>query len=84
VDYLIKIYADFNNADEKGRIRLTNGSFNDLHVQKVELRDGLQVLLDDDDELTTIGILEFSKEETVWVAKIDWNKIDIRDTPNSE
>jgi hypothetical protein len=84
MDCLVRIFADFNNTDEKGRIRLTSGSFNDIHEQKVELRDGLQVLLDDNDELTAIGILEFSKEETVWVAKIDRDKIDEKGTRNSE
>jgi hypothetical protein len=69
-----KIFADFNNADEKGRVRLnTNGSINDL--KSIILRRGLPILLDDTDGLTCEAILEFSDEENMWVAVINWNDI---------
>ena len=69
-----KIFADFNNADEKGRVRLnTNGSINDL--KNIILRRGLPILLDDNDDLTCEAILDFSEEEDMWVAIINWNNI---------
>ena len=68
-----KIFADFNNTDIKGRVRLTTvGTLNDIREQNIELKEGLEVLIDDDDGLTTHGIVEFSEEENIWVAKIDW------------
>lgn len=67
-----KIFADFNNADRKGRIRLnTNGSLSDIKLLKIELIDGKKVMLDDDDGLATIGSLMFSEEERIWVVEID-------------
>jgi len=71
---LITLFADFNNADKEGRIRLiTTGTIDDLKSQNVTLVQGLEVLLDDHDELTTTGIVEYSESENIWVAKIDWN-----------
>ena len=70
------IFADFNNADEKGRVRLsTNGSLNDIKNKNIELVSGKKVLLDDYDELKTFGTLYFSTEENIWVAEINWDDI---------
>jgi len=72
----VKIYADFNNADQEGRIRLnTKGTYQDLERKKVELREGLELLLDDDEGITTLGIVSFSQNENIWVAKINWDEI---------
>lgn len=71
-----KIFADFNNSDEKGRVRLNaNGTLDDIRNKQMELVDGLEVLLDDDDGLVISGQVEFSKEENIWVAVIDWSKL---------
>lgn len=71
-----KIFADFNNADPKGRVRLNcNGTTKDLATKQIQLRDGLVVALDDDDELCATGVVEYSKEEQCWVAVIDWSAI---------
>jgi len=68
-------YADFNNADPNGRLRLNCvGTVEDLSKQKVELADGLKLLLYDD-ELEADGIVEYSQEENGWVAVIDWKAI---------
>jgi hypothetical protein len=36
--------------------------------KKIELNEGLEVLLDDDDGLVASGAVHFSKEENIWVA----------------
>jgi len=79
-----RIYADFHNADARGRLRLNCvGTVEDLARQQVELRDGLVLTLyaddlDDNgqlDELLVDGIVSFSDEEHCWVATIDWDAI---------
>jgi hypothetical protein len=70
---MTRLYADFNNADPKGRVRLNcYGTLQDLKKLKIQLSEGMKVILDDNDELSTAGIVEYSKEENIWVAKIDW------------
>jgi hypothetical protein len=74
METLPKIFAHFQNADAKGRIRLTaRGTIDDLKANNITLREGLRLLLDDGDDLSTIGIVGFSEEENIWVAKIDWD-----------
>jgi len=69
-----KIFVDFNNSDSKGRVRLnTKGSFDDIQRDNIQLKEGLKILLDDGDGLVTSGIVQFSDEENIWVAEIDWN-----------
>lgn len=69
------ITADFNNSDELGRVRLSvNGAVRDIKRLGIRLEDGLRVILHDDD-LEADGEVFFSKEENIWVAKIDWSAI---------
>ena len=79
-----RVYADFQNADSKGRVRLnTVGTLKDLARQQVQLRTGLVLTLYSDDadtggradELRAIGVVEHSAEEGCWVAAIDWTKV---------
>ena len=73
---IAKLFADFNNADRQGRVRLnTNGTFADIKRLNIELKENMQVFLDDDDSLTTIGNIKYSDEEKIWVAEINWNNI---------
>ena len=45
-----KIYADFNNCDEDGRVRLNCvGSKSDIEIFKETLRSGMTVILYDDE-----------------------------------
>jgi hypothetical protein len=68
----IKLYADFQNADRMGRIRLiTAGTLHDLKTMDVKLEQGQTLWLDDDEGHCIVGIAEFSKEENIWVAKIN-------------
>jgi hypothetical protein len=72
----IKIFVDFNNADVNGRIRLnTVGSLHDIAVLGEEIRVGLEVLLDDEEELSIKGVVEFSFDEDIWIAKVDWDEL---------
>ena len=74
---MIKLFADFNNADSYGRIRLNGrGTLEDITTLKVILHNNLKVILDDSDGLRVIGYIEFSTEEKIWVAKINWNEFE--------
>lgn len=69
------IHADFNNADSSGRLRLNCiGTIEDLARQGVQLREGLQLTLHDE-ELEADGEAHFSSEEQVWVALVQWSMI---------
>jgi hypothetical protein len=79
-----RVYADFHNADTKGRVRLNcNGTLEDLSKQQIELREGLVLTLYSDDlddkgqldELLVDGVVSFSADEHCWVAAIDWPAI---------
>jgi hypothetical protein len=76
-----RVYADFQNADPQGRLRLIcAGTVHDLALQKVELRNGLPITLYSDDsgeadELEVVGVVEYSADERCWVARIDWGAI---------
>lgn len=81
---LPQIYADFQNADPAGRVRLNcAGTIADLSRAQLRLHEGLAVLLyaDDADEtgrtqrLVVEGVATYSPDEHCWVATIDWQKI---------
>lgn len=69
------IYADFNNADARGRLRLNGiGTVRDLARTGLPLREGLPLSLHDE-ELEADGEAHFSEEERIWVARIDWRLV---------
>lgn len=79
-----KVYADFQNADAQGRLRLICvGTVQDLARQQIQLREGLILTLYADDadaenqpdELQAEGVVTYSQEEHCWVAVIDWSAI---------
>lgn len=79
-----RVYADFQNADAGGRVRLnTVGTARDLAEQGLELSEGLGLLLYSDDaddrgnrdDLVVEGVATYSNEEHCWVARIDWTAI---------
>jgi hypothetical protein len=81
---LLEVYADFNNADAAGRLRLDCvGTIEDLARQGISLSDGVRMTLHSDDvdadgrldELTVDGTVSFSVDEHCWVATIDWSAI---------
>ena len=72
------VYADFHNADSKGRVRLNCvGTIRDLAEKRIVLSEGLRLTLSDDD-LETEGTVLFAEDERLWVAVIDWNAIRMR------
>jgi hypothetical protein len=72
---LSRVFVDFHNADEQGRLRLNCiGTIEDLARQQAELENGQQLTLYSED-LEVDGEVQFSEDEKVWVATIDWNQI---------
>ena len=70
-----RVFADFHNADVKGRVRLNcAGTIEDIKRQKIVLIDG-QSLTIYSEELEVTGIVSYSEEEKLWTAVIDWNAI---------
>ncbi|MBG1261598.1 hypothetical protein [Nostoc commune] len=70
-----RVFADFHNADAEGHLRLNcTGTIEDLANQSIELRDG-QLLTLYSEDLEVDGVVQFSEEEKLWVAAIDWDKI---------
>ena len=70
-----KVFADFHNADAKGRVRLNcAGTEADIKRQNIVLQDG-QLLIIYSEELEAAGVVHYSEEEKLWTAVIDWNAI---------
>jgi hypothetical protein len=70
-----KVFADFHNADTRGRLRLNCiGTIEDLARQQIVLRDGVCLTLYSE-ELEVEGVVEYSTDEHLWVAVIDWHAI---------
>jgi hypothetical protein len=68
-----RIYADFHNVDAQGQLRLNcRGTLDDLHRQGIILSQGLAVTLYSED-VEVEGEVQYSGEESIWVAQIDWN-----------
>lgn len=75
----LRVFADFHNADVQGRLRLNCiGTLEDLSRQKISLQEE-QILTIYSEDLEVDGIVEYSREENLWVAVIDWNAIRERD-----
>lgn len=69
------ITADFNNADKQGRLRLSIvGATLDLARLGIRLENGLRIVVSDG-ELEADAEVQYSNDEHIWVAKIDWNAI---------
>jgi hypothetical protein len=71
----LKVFADFNNCDKQGRVRLnTIGTVEDLNRLGIILREDLKILIGGL-ELEAEGTVTYSNEEGVWVARVDWDNI---------
>src|SRR5262245_3933185 len=69
------IYADFNNADMQGRVRLNvAGTLSDLARLGLRLRDGMPLIIHDG-ELVADAVAVYSPKESIWVAQIDWSLV---------
>ena len=70
-----RVFADFHNADVKGRLRLSCvGTTVDLKRQGIVLREGQSLIIYSED-LEVEGIVHYSEEEKLWTAVIDWDAI---------
>ncbi len=81
---LPRVYTDFHNVDEHGRLRLGGPSTREeLARQGVALAAGLPLLLYGDDtqpdgtsgELVVEGVVEADAATGAWVVRVDWNAI---------
>lgn len=67
-----RVFVDFGNADDKGRVRLnTAGTIDDLCNQGIELVEGLELLLYQE-YVEMKAVVTYSLEEQMWVAKVGW------------
>lgn len=72
---MLRIFADFHNADTQGRLRLNCiGTIEDLIRQQISLQNGQFLTLYSED-LEVDGVVQFSKSDKMWVAVIDWDEI---------
>lgn len=64
------IYADFNNRDADGYLRLNcSGTEADLSALSIRLEEGMRLVVSDGD--ITAGIIVFAPgEENIWRGKI--------------
>lgn len=70
-----RVFADFHNADVKGRVRLNcTGTVTDIEQHGIELKDGQSIIIYSE-ELEVEGIVRYSEEERLWTAIIDWDAI---------
>jgi hypothetical protein len=77
MNFMVKprVFADFHNSDPQGRLRLNcTGTIEDLACQKIWLQNDQQLTLYSE-ELEVDGVVEYSTEENLWVAVIDWDRI---------
>ncbi len=79
-----RVYADFQNADDANRLRLTcAGTAHDLERLGLRLTEGLALTLYSDDEddagrpdeLLAEGVVHFDIKQECWVAVIDWSAL---------
>ncbi len=69
------LFADFQNSDPQGRVRLNvAGTFRDISQLGLVLQEGAEIRLYCY-EFETEAVVTYSTEEKLWVAKIDWNNI---------
>ena len=70
-----KIYVDFHNADEQGRLRLNCiGTIEDLNRKHIQLHNGQNLTFYSED-LEVDGLIQYSEDDRIWVATIDWNAV---------
>ena len=72
---VVRLLADFHNADPQGRLRLNcEGTREDISRTGIRLAEGLRLVVYSEDVEAEASVT-FSKDENLWVAVIDWDKI---------
>jgi hypothetical protein len=71
----IRIYADFNNCEEDGKVRLNSrGSLDDLSQVKNKIRSSMLVWIYDE-ELEVETELQYSQKWKIWLGEPNWSTI---------
>jgi hypothetical protein len=79
-----RIYADFNNLDDKNRIKLTLvGTQADLARFGIQLQEGMTLTFymddaDDEgrpDDILVEGVVYYNNQEKCWVAEAKWDAL---------
>lgn len=66
-----RIFVDFGNADDRGRIRLNCvRTIEDLAQLKIQLHDGLALIMYGE-EIEVPGVVCWSEKENIWVVTLD-------------
>jgi hypothetical protein len=73
---MYSIYFDENAGDEKGRFDLgIPGSLRDIAPIAGQVRDGLHVMLYDNEALEVEAVLEFEPAYQRWMARPLWDSV---------
>jgi hypothetical protein len=80
---IIKLWADFNANSENGLRLSCKGTIDDLLSQGIELKEGMKLLVWDEDfdennrpdNLIVEAIAKYNYKLKVWEAVFEWGKI---------
>ena len=80
---MIKVWADFNASSKNGLFLNCKGTIDDLARQKIELKDGMELLLWDEDldennnpdNLIVQAIAKYNNKLKIWEGVFDWEKM---------
>jgi hypothetical protein len=80
---IIKLRADFNSNSKNGLHLICKGTIDDLARQKIELKDGMKLLIWDEDvddnnipdKLIAEAIAKYNHIEQCWEAVFEWGKV---------
>ncbi len=80
---MVKLWADFNASSENGLYLNCKGTIEDLARQKIELQEGMELLIWDEDfdennnpdNLIVEGIAKYNHNHKIWEAVFEWEKI---------
>jgi hypothetical protein len=71
----IRIYADINNCEENGKVRLnTHGSLSNLFKREKKIHTGMLVWLHDE-EFEVESKLEYDQKWKIWLGEPNWSTI---------
>ena len=83
IDKPVRLWADFNATGDFGLRLNCNGTVKDLKSQDIELIDGMELLLWDEDfndneerdDLIVSAIARFNDKRNYWEGEFEWSKI---------
>jgi hypothetical protein len=80
---IVKLWADFNTNSKNGLLLICNGTLEEIKKQQIELKDGMRLLIWDEDfddnniqdNILVEAIAKFNPELNCWEAVFDWKEI---------